>query len=123
MKTHMSKLSAVLALLAIASAAHSATITWTNTSGGNWSATNNWSPNQVPINTDNALITTPGTYTVTLDGYGSVANLTLGAGGGAFGVQTFAVISQSLVATNSLLVTGGGVLNASGNNAGLSGAT
>ena len=102
---------------------HAATITWTNTSGGNWSATNNWSPNQVPTNTDNVLITTPGTYTVTLDGYGSVANLTLGAGGGAFGVQTFAVISQSLVATNSLLVTGGGVLNASGNNAGLSGAT
>jgi hypothetical protein len=97
--------------------AHSATLTWTNTSGGNWSVTNNWSPHQLPTNSDNVMITTPGTYTVTLDVYGQLANLTLGAGGGAFGVQTFAVISQSLVATNSLLVTGGGVLNASGDNA------
>jgi hypothetical protein len=64
MKTHIAKLSAVLALLAIASAAHSATITWTNTSGGNWSDAANWSPNQVPTNTDNVLITTPDTYTI-----------------------------------------------------------
>jgi hypothetical protein len=61
MKTHISILLAALALLAIGHLAHSATITWTNTSGGNWSVTNNWNPNQVPMNTDNALITTPGT--------------------------------------------------------------
>ena len=65
-----------------------AIITWTNTSGGNWSVANNWSPNQVPTNTDTALITTPGTYTVTFDLVNTsvvtnVANLTLGAGGGA----------------------------------------
>jgi hypothetical protein len=41
----------------------SATITWTNTSGGNWSVANNWSPNQVPTNADVVLITTPGTCT------------------------------------------------------------
>ena len=35
----------VLALLAIGSLAHSATIIWTNTAGGNWSTAANWSPN------------------------------------------------------------------------------
>jgi hypothetical protein len=118
MKRNLIALTGLLTALAIShNTICAATITWTNTSGGNWSVANNWSPHQVPTNTDNVLITTPGTYTVSLDGYGSVANLTLGAGGGASGMQTFAVTSQTLVVTNSLLVTGGGVLNASGDNA------
>ena len=54
---------AVLSLLTSGSLAHAATITWTNTSGGNWSVANNWSPNQVPTNADVVLITTPGTCT------------------------------------------------------------
>jgi hypothetical protein len=116
MKTHITKLSAVLALLAIASAAHSATIIWTNTAGGNWSDAANWSPNQVPTNTDTALITTPGSYTVNLDVSGVATNLTLGAGGGAAGVQTF-VMTNSFNANSLLVVTGGGVLDASGENA------
>jgi len=94
--------------------AHSATITWTNTAGGNWSATNNWSPHQLPTNTDNVMITTPGTYTVTFDlnlNYTptNVTNLTLGAGGGAAGVQTF-VVTNSFNVGSQLLVTNGGVL-------------
>jgi hypothetical protein len=98
-----------------------ATINWTNTAGGNWSAGNNWSPHQVPTNTDNALITTPGTYTVNLDVPGVVTNLTLGAGGGAAGVQT--LVATNLLTVYSLaLVTGGGVLNSSSNNAGFAGA-
>ena len=109
----------MMGLLAIGNLAHSATVTWTNTSGGNWSANNNWSPNQVPMNTDNALITTPGTYTVTFDLANSiyyitnVASLTLGAGGGAAGVQTFAITNRQFTFTN-LLVTNGGVLTAQG---------
>jgi hypothetical protein len=121
MKTHISKWSTVLALLAMASAAHAATITWTNTSGGNWSDAANWSPNQVPTNTDTALISTPGTYTVNLDVPGVVTNLTLGAGGGAGGVQTF-VMTNTFNVNSLLLVTGGGVLNASGENAVISAA-
>jgi fibronectin-binding autotransporter adhesin len=101
--------------------ARSATITWINTSGGNWSDAANWSPNQVPTNTDNALITTPGTYTVALDVVDQVANLTLGAGGGAAGVQTF-VVTNALNVNSLLLVTGGGVLDASGENAGITAA-
>lgn len=100
--------------------AHSATITWTNTSGGKWSVAANWSPNQVPSNTDNALITTPGTYTVTLDlapnffnTVTNAANLTLGAGGGAAGVQTFLVTNlyySEFLVGSLLQVTNGGVL-------------
>lgn len=123
MKTCLSTLLAALALLAVGTPAQAATITWINTSGGNWSNTNNWSPPQVPTNTDNVLITTPGTYTVSLDVVSSfyltnyttnVANLTLGAGGGAAGVQTFVVtnlVSTAPFHVNSqLLVTNGGAL-------------
>ena len=46
--------------------AQGATVTWTNTAGGNWGVAANWSPNQVPGAADTGLITTPGTYTVTL---------------------------------------------------------
>src|SRR6266852_7504802 len=62
----------LMCLLGVACAAHlmtaaAATISWTNSSGGNWSAATNWTPNQVPGPADNALITTNGTYAVTLD--------------------------------------------------------
>ena len=41
------------------------TITWTNTAGGNWSASTNWSANQVPVSGDNVVITNAGTYIFT----------------------------------------------------------
>ena len=99
-----------LALLALGHLAHCATITWNNPAGGNWSVAANWSPNQVPTNTDTALITTPGTYTVNLDVPGVVTNLTLGAGGGTAGVQTF-VVTNLLTVSSLVSVTNGGVLN------------
>src|ERR1039457_2492438 len=106
-----------LALLAGGNPAHSATITWINTSGGNWSVAANWNPNQVPTNTDTALITTPGTYTVTFDFNANPSSfyptVTLGAGGGAAGVQTLAVTHFTFSFTN-LMVTKGGVLTANG---------
>ena len=54
-------------------AANSATIAWTNTSGGNWSVATNWSPNQVPGASDTAVITASGIYTVTFNAGGSFA--------------------------------------------------
>jgi hypothetical protein len=96
--------------------AEAATINWTNPAGGNWSDAANWSPNQVPTNTDTVLISTRGTYTVNLDVPGVVTNLTLGAGSGAGGVQTL-VMTNTFNVNSLLLVTGGGVLNASGENA------
>ncbi len=82
-------------LLALAGQAHGAAITWTNTSGGNWSVAANWSPNQVPTNTDDGLITNAGIYTVTLDVSGVVANLALVAGDGAGGVPMFIVTNAN----------------------------
>jgi hypothetical protein len=54
------------------------TIQWTNALGGNWSVPANWSPNRVPGPTNNALITIPGTFTVTIDSAASVSNLVVG---------------------------------------------
>ena len=90
------------------------TITWTNLSGGNWSAAANWSPNQVPASSDSALITANGTYTVTLDISPSVSSLTLGA---ATGQQSLSTAGQNLtlvqagaVGTNGIIELNGGGL-------------
>jgi len=99
-----------LALLLLASlpamtVAHAATIIWTNTAGGNWSGTNNWSPNQVPGSNDTANVTVAGTYAITLD---ANANLeTLALGGAVSGVQTLQASGFTLVATNAAVNPGG----------------
>ncbi len=114
MKTRVLCVLAALTLLAIGNLAHSATITWTNLSGGNWLAATNWTPNQVPANADNVRITSPGTYTITINSGTSVASLMLGAGGGVAGVQTLAMTHPSGSAFQSVttIVTNGGVFNA-----------
>jgi len=68
-----------LGLLSIITQTHATTITKTNTSGGNWSVVTNWSPHLLPTNTDNVLITTPGTYSL----------LQLAAGAAVFAVIHF----------------------------------
>ena len=110
---------ALLLLLVIGNnVADSATITWTNTSGGNWSFAANWSPNQAPGSSDNALIITNGSYTVTLDTSPTVGSLTLG---GASGTQTLTnagntltLNNASVVNTNGVLALGGGSLSGGG---------
>src|SRR5260370_31746136 len=64
--------------LAAISLGRAATIAWTNTAGGTWNTAANWTPNQVPDAGDDALITSNGTYTVTLDVSPTIASLTLG---------------------------------------------
>ena len=128
MKTLIQKLFlalAWLALLAIGNLAHSANITWTNTSGGKWSVAANWSPNQVPGTNDSALITQLGTYTVVFDvsSYSGgnyvyypsiVSNLTVGVGTSASGVQTLLITNLSpyshFQVNNLLLITNGGIV-------------
>jgi len=69
------------------------TIAWANAAGGNWSNAANWNGGVVPGPTDIALITLPGTYTVTFDVSDTIAGLQLG---GPSGTQTLALSSKTL---------------------------
>ena len=99
-------------LLAVLAAANlrGATITWTNTSGGIWSAPANWDPHVVPGLLDTAVITTPGTYMVTVDTSVAIHGLILG---GASGQQTLFNGGQTVGITNTL-VGANGILSLSG---------
>lgn len=81
---------------------------WTNTSGGSWGTAADWSSGEVPGNTEEACITLPGTYTVTLEPYepvggegrtvggGTVKSLTIGSSSGT-GTQTLDLVGQSFI--------------------------
>ncbi len=92
-------------------AANSATMTWTNTSGGNWSVAANWSPNQVPGSSDNAIITASGTYTVTFNASATIAGLTLG---GTSGTQIFSLGGNTLTLNGLATINSNGQFNLSG---------
>src|SRR5437773_2929433 len=87
-------------------AAPAADIIWTNAAGGNWNTALNWSPNQIPANTDTAWITNNGTYTVTVSASAAASSLVLG---GASGAQTLSNSAGTLVLAN------GGTSSANGN--------
>jgi hypothetical protein len=90
---------------------NAATITWTNSAGGNWSVTNNWSPNQVPGASDTAFITNSGTYVVALDTIITVSGITLG---GASGQQTLTTSVNSLSLSQAGMVNSNGIIQLSG---------
>src|SRR5207247_1952386 len=92
-------------------AANSATMTWTNTGGGNWSVAANWSPNQVPGSSDNAIITASGTYTVTFNASATIAGLTLG---GASGTQIFSLGGNTLTLNGLATINSNGQFNLAG---------
>ncbi len=89
-----------------AGALAAAPISWTNSSGGNWSLAVNWSPNQVPGPADDAVITLAGSYTVLLDANATLSSLTLG---GAAWLQTLTNAGHTLTVTNSSLIGSNGV--------------
>ncbi|MFO1513574.1 MAG: hypothetical protein U1F83_11765 [Verrucomicrobiota bacterium] len=97
---------------------HAVTRSWTNTAGGNWFASTNWSPNGVPTGVDVAFITNNGTYTVTmLTGAVTVASINLG---GASGTQTLVNgTANNLAVTNLGTVRANGILSVT--NGGLQG--
>src|SRR5579871_3826517 len=97
------RIAGLLALL-VAADLRAATITWTNTSGGNWSSPVNWSSHVVPGATDTADITVAGTYTVTIDTGVTIYALTLG---GASGQQTLTNSGQTVAITNALVEANG----------------
>ncbi len=86
-------------------------IVWTNTAGGNWSSTNNWSPNQVPGASDTAWITNNGIYTVALDASAAVASLALG---GTSGQQTLANNGYNLTLNQASAINPNGVFSLNG---------
>ncbi len=89
--------------------AKSATITWGNTNGGDWNIATNWSPNQVPADGDDVIITNSGTYTVTNAPSVTLDSLILG---GTNGIQTLTIASLTL--TNASMINSNGVLNWNG---------
>jgi hypothetical protein len=118
MKLTKTLLWAAVLLGAMAIRARSATIAWTNTGGGSWSAAANWRPRQVPGPGDEAIITSNGTYTVALDTGVSIGALSLG---GTAGNQTLATSGNNLalslasaVNTNGILALAGGTLGGAG---------
>lgn len=99
----LSLLMAVLGILPIRS--YSATIQWTNSAGGFWGISNNWSPNVVPSSADTAVITNDGNYAVTLNINPTISALTLG---GQSGTQTLRSIAAVLtVSSNATVGTAG----------------
>src|SRR5206468_1733711 len=91
-----------------------AEVVWTNVAGGNWNVSANWSPNQVPLASDNAYITNAGTYGVVLNVNANLNHIVVG---GASGVQTLSngsptltLGANSIVETNGTLTLTGGVL-------------
>ncbi|MGA3265740.1 MAG: hypothetical protein ABSE16_02840 [Verrucomicrobiota bacterium] len=103
-------LSALMAAWLTAISTHAAIITWTNTAGGNWSLTNNWSPNQVPASSDTAVITNAGNYTVTLNVSAAVAGMVLGTSSGVT-TQTFAINAQTFTLNGQATVSPNGAFN------------
>ena len=95
MKAFLRLLLASVVILAVILPASAASILWTNTAGGVWSAAANWSPHQVPSAADDVLITENGTYTVVLDGPATVASIILGADNGT---QTLVMATTTLTA-------------------------
>ena len=81
------------------------TITWTNSAGGDWNVVTNWSPNRVPVNGDDVIITNSGGYAITNASSVILDSLILG---GTNGTQT--LIIGSLTLTNAGLVNSNGVL-------------
>src|SRR5881394_3285713 len=93
--------------LAFCPALIAAQISWTNTSGGNWSSLANWSPNQLPGSGDDAIITSSGSYRVELDGSTTVSGLTIG---GSTGSQQLVISGATLnVAGQTLIERSGAV--------------
>jgi predicted ATPase len=78
MKPGILILAGFLTVLLIPNQTDAADITWTNTAGGDWSDAANWDPNQVPGASDDVIITSAGSYTVTVHNAGTVNSLVLG---------------------------------------------
>ena len=109
---------AMALLLTMQLSALAESIAWTNPSGGSWSTAENWNLGRLPGPFDTVIITSNGTYTVTLDASVVISGLVLGGGGGqatlANAAHTLTVKSTARVSANGLLELNGGSLAGTG---------
>ena len=105
-----SRPSTVLLLTALLTAlvavpARSATITWSNSSGGAWSNAANWSPATVPGSADVAVLPAlSGAYTVTLDVSPSASQLTIAAGDPTLDMNGMSIAAVGAVENSGTIV-------------------
>jgi len=100
---------------------HSATITWTNTVGGDWGVAANWSPNQVPGSADTVVIPLAATNGAAVDTTYTIQNLILDGGnlnntGYSYDALT---VNGQINWTNGILgcaITNDGVMTLAGTN-------
>jgi len=107
MKTNTQILLVALAMVVTTQLSYGANVIWTNTAGGNWSATNNWNPNQVPGSGDIAVITNGASYAVTLDANLPVGGLVLGTPSGV-NTQIFMLNGQTLTLNGTAAIGASG---------------
>ena len=94
-----------LVVLSIQSNVAQTTYSWVG-GNGNWNLATNWSPNGVPTSSDNVLITTGGTYTVTLDVDATIADITVGGATGGF--QAFLMNGRALTVNGTATISDSG---------------
>src|SRR6266851_3351997 len=101
----------VILLAWLVQCCNAADVYWTNTAGGNWSVSANWSTGTVPGSSDNVFIISNGTYTVLLDDIVNIHDLTLG---GSIGTQTLSndssylnIFDAGVINANGVLISGG----------------
>jgi hypothetical protein len=87
------------------------TDSWKKAQSGDWDTAADWSTGSVPTSSDNACITKPGTYTVTLTGNGPAGTLTLG---GSSGTQTLTVEANASYSALALSTATGSEIKAHG---------
>ena len=86
------------------------TDSWTNTKGGSWFESENWSKKAPPSSEEEACITAAGTYTVEMNQTSTVTvkSLTIGAASGTQTLQVGSTCSLNAVLTTTAGITVGG---------------
>ena len=100
-----------------------ANFTWKIATSGNWSDPSDWMPNGVPDTGDNASITIPGSYSVTLNDDFSPENLTFNDASGTLdiGSHQLGVNTSTTFTAGTITMEGGSLLRWRERNGDLSG--
>jgi hypothetical protein len=95
---------------AIISASHSAFAQeWTSPNSGLWTDPTNWSPQQSPLTSGNAVIDLPGDYTIALDTFAAPSSLAMNAPGATLLVAS-STHSAGISSTTGITATAGTIV-------------